>query len=558
MQYLELSQEKQDLFTMLFPYFFTPPPKLGKERRNELERHFAQIPKVVIGEPMVARRFGGMTLPRSRYYSVASDSDGTDEGTLGNELRAYRDPGRTGMVEVLDFSIGRINLVLSEQQKISFDRSRQIGALIHEPLRVASALERVDHETIKVEDGRRLALVRFPFGVEYAGFENVIDLRVPSVREWFVTQFSAPDDQIIWPESMNGPMADPPKTILSVNKRTNERAPIPTNFVEMLPTMLNPMRGGGDWQWGGTTLFSIGEWFRNHGINAFIYPSARNDFYALVRKEEILESAGWCLLELLSPAESVEAIYVVFDSSPWSWVELSRGVEVRLAAASDEFFGSIALQGIQRSSAEDYKEQISCLNSVVRMIGPYPQKSTALEFYLIGVFGASWSDPFKTDAQGSPVATSHSHFDGIRILRGLLVRNGFELPSLKLGEIFWDFIKDGDLRRAAIDVIEVLTEVQNSLPESEVVMSKIIGTGLDLELSRGALQAEVRTGSQKLERPFSIAMEGICTDSLSEELASRVKEYFAQVACRGTDLSECVNDALQLSNDIRHYFASQT
>src|SRR2546428_2626288 len=93
---------------------------------------FLQHPSITPKRP---RRFGGFWFPPDRYYTVCVDSSGNDNHTLAHELRAYRNPGTSGMVEVLDLlQIAGITFASGEQ--IELTRGHDLGILVHDPERM--------------------------------------------------------------------------------------------------------------------------------------------------------------------------------------------------------------------------------------------------------------------------------------------------------------------------------------------------------------------------------------------------------------------------------------
>src|ERR1051325_10529652 len=64
------------------------------------------------------RRFAGdQNLPRGRYYTVARDETGDDQGTLTDELEAYSDPARVGPVRLQEIDLRSEGLVNTYRQQ---------------------------------------------------------------------------------------------------------------------------------------------------------------------------------------------------------------------------------------------------------------------------------------------------------------------------------------------------------------------------------------------------------------------------------------------------------
>ena len=238
-----------DVFAAMFPRFSDPSdfdwsrvPDIEAVRRND---------KVVLTPPVTPRRFGGLQLPRSRYFAVCSDEFGDDGGTLARELDAYKDFARTGPIGLVDMGLQAGRVILGTQ----FERSREIRTVMLEPERLGLLLTKQSHDSFVAEDGRRLASLLFPYTVSTVTIESVLDLREPQVRAWCVENFSKPNEFWMWPESVPELKLEPPEQYESTVHSVPGRAPIPNRFVEMLPTLLNPELGAGGR--GGITLQAI-------------------------------------------------------------------------------------------------------------------------------------------------------------------------------------------------------------------------------------------------------------------------------------------------------------
>jgi hypothetical protein len=550
-----MSEAQKSLFAVLFPRFFDPIPKLTKERREGLERSIEGFDRLQISDPIAVRRYGGRDLPRNRYYSVAQDESGNDRGTLGNEIRAYRDPVRTGMVEVLDFSIGEINLVPDPadlQRVLRFSREPFIGALIHQPQRVLELLKQTDYERIELGEKGWAALVKFPFRVQPVSFDNVVDLRRQDTRDWFAQQFSHPDEDIVWPETFSGPMADPPKTIQSVSRRVEERSPIPQTFEQMLPTMMNPVRGGGDFEWGGTTLMAIAAWMRNRTVEAFIYPSARNDVHVVEENGEVTSFAGWCLLDLTFGTDEERNLYTIFDSSPWSWTALPHGARLIRPGAGDAMKG-FAIDGLVQTSAEEYKEEIKSLEQVEIELGPYGGRLTQLEAFWIGVATLEWLIQLLVEhrRKEKPEKLMETSRPLMRLLCGLLLRNDLEMFVHQFLDVYASLFESGDIQEAGIHTVQVIERLQR-FGQIPLAMAQIIASIVDLQLSIMVLTRFAP--DEPVEGPLSA--EGLRSLELPESLASKADEYLAMIAKPASRAGECLQAAVDLRAQLlRHYEA---
>lgn len=95
-----LSPAQKDWLNVLFPRFFDAPPENFPKSAYPADRGGDGFE-----QPFAFRRFaGGPDLPRGRYFSVCTGSEGTDRGTMAAEVAAYCDPERAGEVHVVDLS----------------------------------------------------------------------------------------------------------------------------------------------------------------------------------------------------------------------------------------------------------------------------------------------------------------------------------------------------------------------------------------------------------------------------------------------------------------------
>src|SRR6266545_3164070 len=87
--------------------------------REAIESHFAEMSALGFAnyrfDPRPYRRFAGdSTLPRSRYYTIATSANGDDDGTLVRELRSYYNPFGAGIIQILDTTEPRDRQMLGD------------------------------------------------------------------------------------------------------------------------------------------------------------------------------------------------------------------------------------------------------------------------------------------------------------------------------------------------------------------------------------------------------------------------------------------------------------
>jgi hypothetical protein len=541
----ECSEPLRALFVALFPRFFDT---FTHNWSEESQRAYEKVPGIQLGQPKLARRFGGYFLPRSRYYTVCQDALGNDGGTLMNELRTYRDPVRTGMVEVIDTGLGSIGLI-SGGQVTRLDRSPALAALIHDPNRLRLHLEHVPSEVIPVPEGKEGALVRFPYTLSESRLSAVVDLRVPATRAWFFEQFSKQNDDWIWPEGMQQKgftAPDPPKTFVTEYDWQEHRAPVPTSFVEMLPTLLNPRRGGGDQGWGGTTLMAIGEWLRNRHVDALIYPSARSDWHVIYENGQMSDFSGWCLVDYRHAADEEKAHYVVFDSSPWSWVALPEYITLRMGAEGSDRTGSLALSGVAKESSSDYVDQIACLRAAEANVGPPSTASTPRGAYAIGVYALRWLHMAMLRAEQEHIQ------DAFRTYRGLLVQLNKEHLARHLRLAHKRLVADGNLQPALHASIDIVTEVQETIGDRQEIRD-VVTAAFDLELALLILTRFTLDGAKSV--PEGLSAKGLNNLPLPDPLRHKANEFLRLLQAPGTSIESCAVAGAQLSSALTDHYA---
>jgi hypothetical protein len=376
-----LSEAEKTFFDTLFPAF-----QGTSDAQNNFERLHTQFGSVWQAlSPLVSfvpgerrqRRYAGSNLPRNRYYTVASDQSGDDCQTLAHELRAYRDPVDTGMVEVIDLADG-CNLQIGARQ-VHLHPEPAIAVLIHEPGRLPQSCSALRFERLPGLHGGDLLLYRFRYHVSRQTISNCIDLRFPEVRQWFFETFR---NLAKSSDTIQAPFVDPrePTTALSRFHFENGRAPVPDSFWAMLPTLVNPDLGGGNVADTGSTLTVIGHWMQNHGVGALVYPSARADAGVMFESGRLKGFRGWNLVDYQNaPAfPNVHVLTIVLSS--WAWRSLPRGVGLKLAEASSLFSGSFMLDGVVDYWAQDYLTQLKALDIARELHGPAVRDSSPEQF----------------------------------------------------------------------------------------------------------------------------------------------------------------------------------
>lgn len=358
-----LSVLEQELFDFLFPAFQGTTD--AEDAYKKAQASFRASGLVDMFKLMQAerrpRRFSGFSMGRRRYFTVCTNASGNDSQTLAHELRAYRDTVDLGMIEVVDLAAGcQLSIGATTAH---FNPQLAVAVLIHEPERLPQKFRRLPFQKVPGLKQSPIFIVRFPYRVMHCTIEQTIDLRYPEVQDWFFSMFRHPCDVC---DAEVAPDISPDTTPTTAHSRfhfENGRAPAPDSFWSMLPTLMNPILGGGNPGDTGSTLVMIGHWMRQHKVNALVFPSARCDATAVFQEGALVSWQGWNLIDYRnSPLpEQFGTQAVTFVVSPWAWVSLPHGVRMHVAEESSEYAGSFAIDGMVNYWARDYLNQLKAL-----------------------------------------------------------------------------------------------------------------------------------------------------------------------------------------------------
>jgi hypothetical protein len=250
--------------------------------------------------PPRARRFAGDdTLPRGRYYTVCRNSRGDDGGALIGELYAYYRVQSAGVVAIVDSA-----------DEESIQQMRDSGFWRLPPLQTPfiGVLFAPWHDApspigklFDVEPPNTLSVL-LPLTIRETQIERVLDLRQPAAARWFAHYFS----RLVVDVGRDGEH----KWIRCCPNR-----PTLDSIEAMLPTLLTQEQGGG--------LFCqmVGSWLRDHGVNALVYPSVRNDVSVDVINDAVVDSSGWNLVDYRDA--SVPRFRIFYDITNY-WEEKVR------------------------------------------------------------------------------------------------------------------------------------------------------------------------------------------------------------------------------------------
>jgi hypothetical protein len=196
---------------------------------------------------------------------VCIDDAGRDDGTLALELNAYRS------TDVDFFAIFFDCLNAKVASTFGLPVSAHIGVLVSPPEKLLKRLPEHTPEELR-EQIRQAAHAGRPFGITLgcviskARIKRVLDLRRREAQSWFFHRYI--------PE---GPIPTPAR-----------------EFTDILPELLQPQLGGSTGS--NMRLQAVGADLRAAGVNALIYPSARNDVEVSYRHNVLTHWRGWNLV----------------------------------------------------------------------------------------------------------------------------------------------------------------------------------------------------------------------------------------------------------------------
>jgi hypothetical protein len=280
-----------------------------------------------------ARRYAGdNTLPPGRYYTLVRNRSGDDGNTLVMELLAYHDPSRAGAIAVAD--MGRTEVVerlmgssgqtfhalllnfLSwpDQRSPIWDVAEQNGLL--------PDVERLQQRGVSNPDETYVPIMT-PYELSDVTFTRVVDLRFYESQVWLVKRFGGSE--------------------LERHMKNDVEWTAFDHFHEMLPGLLWAEPGGAMFE--GLSQY-VGHWMRTHEIEAFVYPSARNDPSVLVVNGEIKDHKGWNLIDYReAPPLAIDIMLnMTFFNSPTT---LPEGVRIKVPSPDNaELRGTFAVEGL--------------------------------------------------------------------------------------------------------------------------------------------------------------------------------------------------------------------
>ncbi len=271
----QIGEEGRHWLNICFPEFLFEEDRLASLREAYIRFEYTKHQTIPVQWGRMRRYAGSPSLGIGRYYSVCYDNNGADGGAMLNELMSYWSERTMVYPRIADTTL------ISDKDKARFPDLKA-------PQLIIRAKEYYWHKSflgklsLKESPEKEISL---PLTVTEIRLNNVIDLRLPKTQEWFYKKFVTLEDEI----NKRAHPEDPVQvTVLRLNKCRN--------FIELLPTLVFPGIGGSSFHQ------AVGAWFRSHGINGFIFPSARCNCYSRImsnpeatdkKKQLFLSFYGW-------------------------------------------------------------------------------------------------------------------------------------------------------------------------------------------------------------------------------------------------------------------------
>jgi hypothetical protein len=305
---------------------FDPDPKdeeAARRARQAMEAQMAAAKKggakqVFAVKGHTRRRFAGdFTLSRGSYYSVCNDEYGNDRGTLVGELSAYRVPALTGDIVVHD-------LVMPEQADLLHQHCDAPAGFVVE-LRPTEkgpnpvTLKLWQANLIALDDPTMGVVIFMPLAIERIDVPQVLDLRQLEAQQWLARFLPEGNDILSMPNAGKVEL-----------------------FMEMLPSLLTPDRGGSD------LTDSIGFLLRRSGVNGLVFPSARSDVTCEFLNGRLHDFKGWNFVDYRSSRSDTSTMLAErrIDYSQWE-SDLGEGVSCIFAPDDSPFAHSWRIDGLE-------------------------------------------------------------------------------------------------------------------------------------------------------------------------------------------------------------------
>jgi hypothetical protein len=326
-----LNSAQRLVLDQAFPQFWPGNPD-SPENRAQTNAMLNRGIDYVFQDMDSPRRFSGCwSLPKRRYFALCHDDDGDDRNTLVNELSAYLDPMRAGLLLFADLGVPEGRAWLTQVLGPQLPSHALVVVLIGKPDGISPVIDglqelgAIEVASNKQRQDRCMIAIQLPYRVQWQEIAGVFDLRLTRCQKYVVDEFFKKET----------------KQLTKRDRHGVER------FIETLPTLMNPALGGGAPSGDdGAILQALASFLRAEGAQALIFPSARSDASAVTHRGQLKDWRGWCLVDYRGAREPLVSGTVDF-SSGWH-VQFPVGARIRHAPDSDEYAGSFEILGITK------------------------------------------------------------------------------------------------------------------------------------------------------------------------------------------------------------------
>jgi hypothetical protein len=336
-----------------FPGF--DPPVWTEEQKEAALKRASQHLSAYIFQTANLRRFAGFDLSRGSYYSRAVDQSGLDYGTLCSELRAYRSRTDHDMIaSAVDGLSGPESFFTSASKRpnaLLQVKNSTVMVSIYPASRLRVAVEyelansdqtAADLDLLPALTDERVAHVLLLPEVNHYEIAKVVDLRIPQTRDSFFEVFGTGKEI----EVVDGAPAGSASFWRPLGNNITE-------FRGMIPELIDPHIGGTSESRGVTQ--QIGDYLRAKGVSALIYPSARNDSFAIFEDGRLTNFGGWNLVDFRGSSPDPELCHSVM-MAPWHSNSIGPLAFVS-APANDRHAGSFTLDGLTKANEDAYERR---------------------------------------------------------------------------------------------------------------------------------------------------------------------------------------------------------
>lgn len=339
-----LSEEQKSIFAFAFSgFFFEETINTKALNQSNYKRTLTELEEFSINagpeKPFNYRRFsGGDYLERGRYYTLCNDSSGDDYNNLVAELLAYSKPSQAGEIVLLDLDSKReSSLRAREFYKNNYGLDNPQNTILmqcNSEHGIISPIQKLIKNPNYIKNSKNFPIFLKTEVIE-STISNVIDLRYPDVQKWMFDSLSNGIENLMYmssdrvSQSPFQPGFITEEWIKLIENQTDQVSVVyPPNenwdgvephysddLVALLSILMHPHNLGG------TPLTNaIGRWLQSIGANALIYPSARTNIKCEIKNGEIIDHAGFILVDYQNIDKIPSHLIVINEPSSWMFM----------------------------------------------------------------------------------------------------------------------------------------------------------------------------------------------------------------------------------------------